>query len=239
MAMEWLTVTNKKSKSDIYIYGEVSNEKMWDEDVTPFEIKEELKKLNKTTKVDMHINSPGGGVFAGFTIYNLISELKQRVTAHVEGLAASIASVIAMAADVVRIPETALIMIHNPSGMAMGEADEMRKTADLLDKVKTIITGVYAKKTGLSEGKIAKMMDDETWLTGQEAFSLSFADSLSDNGDSVVNITNQVNGSVIFNGLAVDISKFKAFPDIKKVKQVNVGIEQLKNRYNTLKNHIK
>lgn len=234
MALDWLTVKNKVTKSDIYIYGEIANDKIWDEDVTPCEIKEELMRLKANTKVTLHINSPGGSVFAGMTIYNTLSVLAQHVTARIEGLAASIASVVAMAANTVYIPDTAMIMLHNPSGVARGESDEMRKTAELLDTVKGIIISVYEKKTGLPYKQLSDMMDAETWLTGQEAIPLNFSDGAGT--DNIVNIARKANGSVIFNGLAVDVSKFKAFPKSNQKKVDKRKVTLLRDRFNVLKN---
>ena len=135
-------------------------------------------KASKAKEMDVHINSPGGGVFDGHAIYNALKNHPAVVTTHVDGLAASIASVIAMAGDMVHMPANALMMIHNPSNYVGGEADDLRKGADLLDKVKGTIIAAYQQKTGLDEDTLGQMMDDETWMTAGEAFELGFADSI-------------------------------------------------------------
>lgn len=135
-------------------------------------------KATNAKNIDLHINSPGGSVFDGNAIFNALQRHPANITTHVDGLAASIASVIAMAGDVVHMPANALMMIHNPSDMAFGGADDMRQCADLLDKVKGTIISAYDQKTGLGSDKLGQMMDDETWMTAGEAYELGFADSI-------------------------------------------------------------
>lgn len=235
--MDWFDVKMKAKKGEIYIYGEICGNKCWDEDVVPTELSDKLNSLKSATEVSLFVNSPGGSVFAGMAIYNLIARFPKRITAYVDGLAASIASVIVMAADSVWVSATSMLMIHNPSGVVMGEAHEMRKTALLLDKVKGLITDVYVKKTGLPSGEIETMMDDETWMGGKEAFSLNFADEIDERGEGSTNMVPQTNGSVLFNGLAVDVSGFKSFPGCKEVRSNKGNILRLKDRLNFLKNN--
>ena len=232
----WLTVTNKDKIGEIFVYGEITEEKWYDEDVTPSTVKDVIHSLKKTESINMYVNSPGGGVFAGMAIYNMLSRIPQHITAYVDGLSASIASVITLVADTIYIPDTAMMMVHNPAGFAMGEADEMRKTADLLDKVKETILSVYNKQTKLSNKKLAKMMDDETWMIGQEAVDLGFADAL-DSRQTDAKMSSNSN-SVIINGLNVDINKFKSFPAERiaiRNRQKDDILERRK-RFNVLKN---
>lgn len=138
----------------------------------------EVTNLGKVDTINLHINSPGGSVFDGVAIYNTLKNHPARVEVDVDGVAASIASVIAMAGDEIRMAENAMMMIHDPSGFAMGGADEMRKTADLLDQIKTVIVDTYAKRTGQKTAELETMMAAETWLTASDAADLGFADAI-------------------------------------------------------------
>lgn len=160
---------------EIYVYDEIG---FWG--ITAKEFARDLKELDPKDGIDLRINSPGGSVTDGIAIYNLLKRHKATVNVFVDGVAASMASVIAMAGDTITIPENALMMIHNPWGGAMGDADEMRKTADLLDKMKKALLSAYADKTGLDDDEISSMMDAETWMTGAEAVEKGFATQTSD-----------------------------------------------------------
>lgn len=131
-----------------------------------------------TDEVDVEINSPGGDVFAGLAIYNGLRASGKKINVKVLGLAASAASLVAMAGDTIEMPENAFMMIHNPWGFAMGGADEMRNTADVLDKIGTGLVSTYAKRTGKTDQEIAALLDAETWMTAQEAVDAGFATSV-------------------------------------------------------------
>ena len=157
--------------AEIWIFEEIG---MWGVDAQQFA--NDLQALQGVNDITVHINSPGGSVFDGMAIYNLLLKHPAQITMEIDGLAASMASVIAMAGDLIIMPENALMMIHNPMMGAGGDAAELRKNADLLDKVKSAIISVYAKRTGLPDTQISDMMDAETWMTGAEAMDLGFAD---------------------------------------------------------------
>lgn len=141
----------------------------------------ELKSLPKNTNnIELSLHSPGGEVFDGWAIYNALKSAPQSVHVRIEGLAASMASVIAMAGDTVSMPRNSYLMIHNPSGLALGESSDMRQLADLLDKLRDGIVNAYADRTGLERDKLITMMDAETWLTGEEAAALGFVDQATD-----------------------------------------------------------
>lgn len=131
-----------------------------------------------TDEVDVEINSPGGDVFAGLAIYNGLRASGKKINVRVLGLAASAASLVAMAGDTIEMPENAFMMIHNPWGFAMGGADEMRNTADVLDKIGTGLVSTYAKRTGKTDQEITALLDAETWMTAQEAVDAGFATSV-------------------------------------------------------------
>ncbi len=164
-----------KKEAEISIYDEIGG---WG--ISSKDFATGLKEVGDVNHIALHLNSPGGSVFEGMAIYNVLKSHKASVTVYVDGLAASMGSVIAMAGDVVVMPENALMMIHNPWSMAAGDADELRKNAELLDKIKSQMINLYSSKTGQSDATISAMMDDETWFTGSEAVELGFADELAD-----------------------------------------------------------
>jgi len=212
--MNWFQAIMNKAAAigEIYIYGEVDNFKFFDEDVTPSGVAEELKKLKDAKELNLYVNSPGGGVFAGVAIYNLLKRDPRPITAYVDGLAASIASLIVLAADRVVMPANALYMIHNPYTVAAGDAESFRALADTMDKVKSAIMLAYTEKTGLSDEEVSKMMDEETWFTGQEAYEAGFADQV----EEEQKIAACLQGDKIkFKDVEVPINKFKAFPKAK------------------------
>ncbi len=164
----------ESSEAELWIY-DVIGQDWFGDGVTATQIKDDLKKAGNVKSIVVHLNSPGGDVFDGVTIYNLLSANKARVTVEVEGLAASAASVIAMAGDDIRMAENAMLMIHNPWGMAVGEAEDMRKTADTLEKIGGSLVQTYASRTGQSESQIQEWMRDETWFSAAEAREFNFA----------------------------------------------------------------
>lgn len=167
--------------ADVMIYDQIGSG-FFEEGVTAKSFAAELKAAGKVKTLNVHINSLGGSVVDGLAIYNSLAKHKARKTVHIDGIAASIASVIAMAGDEIRLAENGFVMIHDPSSIAVGSAEEMRKQADILDKVKASIVGTYAKRTGQSEETLSAMMSEETWLSATEAKELGFADVI---GDSV------------------------------------------------------
>jgi len=170
---KWFDIKNATEESaDVFIYDVVGDS--WiGTDAGTF-----VKQLNalKTKRINLRINSPGGSVFDGMAIYNALARHSAEVTSYIDGLAASIASVIALAGKKVVIAENAMMMIHNPWSYAAGNSEELRKVADVLDQIKETIINTYATRTGLKRDEIAKMMDDETWFTAEEAIAKKLAD---------------------------------------------------------------
>lgn len=146
--------------------------------ITAKQFSEDLKALGDVSHIDLRIHSPGGDVFEGIAIYNLLRNHPADITVYIDGIAASMASVIAMAGDRVLMPENAMMMIHKPWGISGGNASDMRDYADLLDKVETVLIPAYARKTGKSAQEIATMLEDETWMDGKECLKHGFADEL-------------------------------------------------------------
>lgn len=140
----------------------------------------DLKALGKVKTINCRINSPGGQVFEGMTIYNLLAAHPAQVVVHVDGLAASIASVIAMAGNKINIADNAMMMIHDAWGVGFGTADEIRKTADVLDSITSTIAATYAKRSKADPAKIRSMMAAETWMTAKEAKDCGLVDNVVD-----------------------------------------------------------
>lgn len=154
--------------------GTIADESWFDDDVTPAMFKSEL--MAGVGPITVYINSPGGDCMAASSIYNMLMEYKNKVTVKIDSLAASAASVIAMAGDTVLMAPTAMLMIHNPSMMAYGDHNDMNKAIDILEEVKESIINAYEIKTGMSRSKIGKLMEDETWMNAKKAIELGFAD---------------------------------------------------------------
>lgn len=177
MAKDFYSIKAKADKrAEIWIYEQIG-EDFWGDGVGAKQFTADLKALD-ATHIDLHLNSPGGAVFDGNAIYNALRNHPATVTTYIDGLAASIASVIALAGDHVVMASNALYMIHEPWGMALGTADEMRKTADVLDKTRDTIVGVYASKTGSSDEELLAAMSAETWYSADEALAAGFVDEV-------------------------------------------------------------
>lgn len=171
----WFDIQSKASapeEAEIFLYDEIGGF-----GVNAKGFIDSVRQMNPK-KITLRINSPGGSVFDGLAIYNFLKE--RDVTVQIDGLAASIASVIAMAGKEVKIAGNGFLMIHNPWGGAMGEAEDMRQTADLLDKIRDSLIWTYAEKTGKEHEKIKEWMENETWFSAQEAKEHGFVDSITD-----------------------------------------------------------
>ena len=166
------------NNQELILDGPIASDTWWGDEVTPDLFREELKQ--HAGDLTVVINSPGGDVFAGLAIYNALVNHNGNVTVRVDGLAASIASVIAMAGDKIVMSPGSMIMIHRPSVCAMGTVDDMEKAKDVLMKIEEGITPIYAKRTGLSDEKIAELLEAETWMLADKAVELGFADEVSE-----------------------------------------------------------
>lgn len=156
--------------------GTIAEDSWFDDDVTPATFKDEL--MSGDGDITVWINSPGGDCVAAAQIYNMLSEYPGKVTVKIDGLAASAASVIAMAGNEVYMSPVSMMMIHNPATIAFGDHNEMEKAIELLDAVKESIINAYVIKTGLSRAKLSHLMDAETWMDANKAVELGFADSI-------------------------------------------------------------
>lgn len=158
----------------LFLNGTIAEESWFDDDVTPQIFKEELN--SGSGNITVWINSPGGDCVAAAQIYNMLTDYKGNVTVKIDGIAASAASVIAMAGTKVLVSPVSMLMIHNPATMAFGDHAEMQKAIDMLGEVKESIINAYERKTGLSRAKFSHLMDAETWMNANMAIELGFAD---------------------------------------------------------------
>lgn len=175
----WNWVKNEgelEATRTLFLNGEISDETWYGDEVTPQLFKDELNA--DSGDITVWINSPGGDVFAAAQIYNMLRDYKGHVTVKIDGLAASAASVIAVAGDTVLVSPVAMMMIHNPATLAMGNTKDMEAAIAMLNEVKESILNAYVDKTCLSRNKLSKMMDDETWFNAKKAVELGFADKV-------------------------------------------------------------
>ena len=156
--------------------GPIDSENFWGDEITPQMFRKDLEA--EEGDVTVWINSPGGNVFAAAEIYTMLKDYAGKVTVKVASLAASAASVVAMAGDTVQMSPTALLMLHDPSTVAMGNTRDMEKAIAALNEVKESIVNAYAAKSGLRRGRIADLMSEETWLNAKKAVELGFADEV-------------------------------------------------------------
>lgn len=175
-----MTIKNQTdSSADLFFYGDIVSEtwqsKCYEEDMAPGDVKEFLDQLDGTENINIHINSGGGSVFGGIAIYNMLRRNNAHKTVYVDGLAASIASVIMMAGDEIVMPKNATVMIHKPSAsyfLTTKNADDLRKDAESLDTCQEAIMQTYMTKAKVDKEEIEQKVNDETWLTGEEAAEL-------------------------------------------------------------------
>ena len=160
----------------LFLNGTIAEESWFDDDVTPQLFKEELNQGNGN--ITVWINSPGGDCVAAAQIYNMLIDYKGDVTVKIDGIAASAASVIAMAGTKVLMSPVSMLMIHNPMTIAFGNKGEMEKAISMLDEVKESIINAYEIKTGMSRAKLSHLMDSETWMDAHKAVELGFADDI-------------------------------------------------------------
>ena len=218
----WNWVRNEGEKRVLLLDGEISDETWWGDEVTPQMFREELNAVEGD--IDLWINSPGGDCYAAAQIYNMLMEYKGNVNVKIDGIAASAASVVAMAGSTVEISPLGMLMIHNPMTVSIGDTHEMERTITFLAEIKESIINAYEIKTGLSRAKISRLMDAETWMNAKKAVELGFADSvLYENRE---HLTSAAADGLIFSRAAVTNSLLSKFGQGTQ----NVDAEPLKRR---------
>ena len=219
----WNWVRDENDERTLYLDGAIAEETWWGDEVTPQMFKNDL--MAGSGSITVWINSPGGDVFAAAQIYNMLMEYTGQVTVKIDGIAASAASVIAMAGGEVHMSPVSMMMIHNPATIAIGDSEEMLKAKALLDEVKESIINAYELKTNLSRTKLAHLMNQETWMNAHKAVELGFADTVLYTEESPQD--NQE--GLIFSRMAVTNSLLSKFPKAKQ-KPTGTPIESLDKR---------
>lgn len=211
--MRYRIVNSGGGAPSVFIYGDITEDgNWWSEDakkvITPSNFKEQLDIFENTPVLNIFINSKGGDVFAGQAIYSMLKRLSAKKIVYIDGLAASIASVIAMAGDVIKMPVNAMMMIHEPMTIAVGGASDFRKTAEILDAVSETIIAVY-KSRPLAEGvDVHKLMAVETWMTANTALQYGFIDEI----DEHKIVTAKWGKDAVVNGVQMSLKEYKNYP---------------------------
>ena len=225
----WNWVRNEEEEErTLVLNGEISDETWYGDEVTPELFRKELDA--GTGNITVWINSPGGDVFAAAQIYNMLMEYR----GNVDALAASAASVIAMAGTTVLMSPVAMMMIHNPMTIAIGDSREMQKAGEMLDEVKESIMNAYEIKTGLSRTRISNLMDAESWFNAKKAVELGFADGILGGGlEKTEDMADGIGAEgVMFSRTAVTNSLLSKL--IPKPEEKRTPVEQLEKRLNLL-----
>lgn len=221
-----LAKAQTKNSADLVLYGSIGTDEYWD-DVTDKQFRQDVMDLGDVDEIHVYVNSPGGDVFAAIAIGNVLKNHNAKVTAHIDGLAASAATVITSSCDSVIMPTNALFMIHNPWTFTWGDRNDLEKTIEELDKAKNSILETYLMKTSMDKEILSNLMDDESWLTAEEAKNYGFIDFIE--GD-IQNSAKAYQQTLIINGLAFDMSQFKNMPkNIENLVKMEETIEPEKN----------
>lgn len=223
----WNWIKNEDGRT-LHLDGVIAEESWFGDEVTPKQFKSELN--NDGGDITIWINSPGGDVFAASQIYNMLMDYKGHVTVKIDGIAASAASVIAMAGGEVQMSPVSMMMIHNPMTIAFGDTAEMKKAIQMLSEVKESIINAYELKTGLSRTKLSHMMDDESWFNSKKAVELGFADAIMFQEESNQDSSDE---GIIYNKMAVVNSFLHKLP--QREKKTGTDITILDKRLDLLK----
>ncbi len=239
----WNFADNGDGSRTLFLCGSIADESWFDDDVTPKAFREELNAGKGD--VIVWINSPGGDCVAASQIYNMLMDYPGNVTVKIDGIAASAASVVSMAGTKVLMSPTALMMIHNPLTVAIGDSAEMQKAIDMLSEVKESIINAYEIKTGLSRTKLSHLMDAETWMSAKKAIELGFADDLlfkSEEGTAVVEDSFSFSRRAVTNSLLTKINRKSApqqpavaAPQSVPAKPAGIPIADLEKRLSLIK----
>ena len=212
--------------------GTIASESWFDDDITPKMFKDEL--FSGSGPITIWINSPGGDCIAASQIYSMLMDYQGEVTVKVDGIAASAASVIAMAGNKVLMAPTALMMIHNPSMMAFGDHNDMAKAIDILNEVKESIINAYEIKTGQSRAVLSHLMENETWMNAKKAIELHFADGILEDSTKGAPLEAYAFASKEFDMQLVNKIASKTRKEVKTGRNIN----ELKNKLTTIKKFI-
>lgn len=210
-----------QGKGELQLYGIIESETWWGDEITPQTFKSEMDSLGDISELNVYINSDGGDVFAGQAIHSMLKRHKAHVNVYIDGIAASIASVIAMAGDTVYMPRNSMMMIHSPWTIAMGNATDFRKMADDLDAARESMIAAYQDKSGVERDELISLLESETWLSAERAVELGFADEIEQTKQIAAAVRN---GSLTINGQAMDLKQYKNAPKLVAVTPAEPSI---------------
>lgn len=224
-----LKTDDSGKNAELTLYGDIGDS-FW-EDISAKRLVQELETLD-VENITLNISSNGGGTTAAIAIANALKRHKARVIANIDGIAASAATIITSACDIVRMPKNALFMIHNPWTIAMGEEKDFEKMAETLSKVKNSIIETYIDKTGMNKEKLSELMDKESWFNANEAKEYGFVDEITDNTDMEI-----IENKILSHGMVFNMTKFKNFKISNnsnvnnKKEEEKMTLEELKNKF--------
>ncbi len=199
-------------EADIFVYGEIGESYWSDDTVTAKKFAADLKDVGDVKKLNIFINSGGGNIFDAQAILSMLKRNTAEKVVYIDGLAASAASVIAMAGDRIIMPSNSMLMIHRAWTGTSGNIHDFERTIETLKQVDGSISGVYSERTGKEQEEILTMMDAETWMTAAEAYDLGFADEI----EKESKVAASIDGSkLLVNGLSVDLTRYKNTPHIE------------------------
>lgn len=220
--MKWRMQKTEAKSAEIMIYGDISTYNWWEDDgvVTPQQFNKDLQALGEDIDVlNVRINSNGGSVFAGVAIHSMLKRHKAKVVVYVDGIAASIASIIAMAGDEIVMPKGAMLMVHHPWTYGMGNAKDFRKLADDLDAISNSMQEIYVARTGIDSDELIALLDGETWLSATQAVEKGFANRIEENSQTIAASIRSDGKTAIINGVEMDWSRFKNAPTLPDEKK--------------------
>ena len=216
---------------EMLLYGPIASQRSWWEDrVTPAQFNQELAAIGDVEELVVRINSPGGDVFAAHAIYCRLRDIEAKITVKIDGWAASAATIVAMAGDVIQIPRNGVFMIHDPAMTVWDtyKAADFEKLAQELKVIKQSIVNTYAGRTKMKDEDIAAMMQEETWWTGDQAVEKGFCDSIMFEAEPQTVIENA--RKVIVNSVPLDLSRFKTVPTMLLNSPAQGGLQNISHK---------
>lgn len=235
------TVTNQETQEQVqertlFLNGTIAENSWFNDDVTPKLFREEL--MAGSGDITVWLNSPGGDCVAAAQIYNMLMDYKGSVTVKIDGIAASAASVIAMAGTKVLMSPVSTMFIHNPMTVALGNSDEMQKAIEMLHEVKESIINAYEIKTGLSRAKLSRLMDAETWMDANKAVELGFADGILQREEQSSNVPAPTASMMYSRANVVNSLMEKIAAKCAIEPKSGRSVDELKTQLNAIKNYI-
>ena len=220
----------------LFLNGTIAENSWFNDDVTPKLFREEL--MAGSGDITVWLNSPGGDCVAAAQIYNMLMDYKGSVTVKIDGIAASAASVIAMAGTKVLMSPVSTMFIHNPMTVALGNSDEMQKAIEMLHEVKESIINAYEIKTGLSRAKLSRLMDAETWMDANKAVELGFADGILQREEQSSNVPAPTASMMYSRANVVNSLMEKIAAKCAIEPKSGRSVDELKTQLNAIKNYI-